>query len=86
MTGTRSEPASASPAITGHRAVFSDRPVEAKHVLVHGVLGAVGSLAVQLARWGVGSGDRTRAPHHRHRQGGPRSYICCRSDQPGAAA
>ena len=55
MTGTRSEPASASPAITAHRAVFSDRPVEAKHVLVHGVLGAVGSLAVQLA---LGCGQR----------------------------
>ncbi len=40
------------PGITAHRAVFSDGPVEAKHVLVHGVLGAVGSLAVQLARWG----------------------------------
>jgi NADPH2:quinone reductase len=40
------------PGITAHRAVFSDGPVDARTVLVHGVLGAVGSLAAQLARWG----------------------------------
>ncbi|MGU3290921.1 NADPH:quinone reductase [Williamsia sp. M5A3_1d] len=40
------------PGITGHRAVFADGPVEGKTVLVHGVLGAVGSLAAQLARRG----------------------------------
>src|SRR3954447_5026690 len=37
--------------ITAHRAVFSDGPVEGKTVLVHGVLGAVGSMAAQLAAW-----------------------------------
>jgi NADPH2:quinone reductase len=40
------------PGITAHRAVFSDGPVQGKTVLVQGVLGAVGSLAAQLARWG----------------------------------
>lgn len=40
------------PGITAHRAVFSDGPVAGKIVLVHGVLGAVGSLAAQLAHWG----------------------------------
>ncbi len=46
--------------------------------------GAIGDLVLadQLARWGVGSGDRNRAPHHGHRQRGPRSRkICCRSGQ-----
>src|SRR4051794_31603544 len=40
------------PGITAHRAVFADGPVTGRTVLVHGVLGAVGSLAAQLARWG----------------------------------
>ncbi|HTI22465.1 MAG TPA: NADPH:quinone reductase [Kutzneria sp.] len=40
------------PDITAHRAVFADGPVEGKLVLVHGVLGGVGSLAAQLACWG----------------------------------
>jgi NADPH2:quinone reductase len=40
------------PGITAHRTVFSDGPVDGKLVLVHGVLGGVGSLAAQLARWG----------------------------------
>jgi NADPH2:quinone reductase len=40
------------PGITAHRAVFVDGPVEDKIVLVHGVLGAVSSLAAQLAHWG----------------------------------
>ncbi len=40
------------PGITAHRAVFADGPVTGKTVLVNGVLGAVGSLAAQLARWG----------------------------------
>lgn len=40
------------PGITAHRAVFGDGPVTGKTVLVHGVLGAVGSLARQLAIWG----------------------------------
>src|SRR3954447_26944510 len=40
------------PGITAHRAVFGDGSVTGRTVLVHGVLGAVGSLAAQLARWG----------------------------------
>jgi len=40
------------PGITAHRAVFGDGPVDGRLVLVHGVLGGVGSLAAQLARWG----------------------------------
>ncbi|MEA2217667.1 MAG: NADPH:quinone reductase [Solirubrobacteraceae bacterium] len=40
------------PGITAHRAVFGDGPVAGKTILVHGVLGSVGSMAAQLARWG----------------------------------
>src|SRR3954470_9359338 len=39
------------PGITAHRAVFADGPVAGQTVLVHGVLGAVGTLAAQLATW-----------------------------------
>src|SRR4051795_8106420 len=39
------------PGITAHRAVLGDGPVEGKTVLVHGVLGAVGSMAAQLVAW-----------------------------------
>ena len=41
------------PGITAHRAVFGDGPVTGATVLVHGVLGGVGGLAAQLARWGA---------------------------------
>jgi len=40
------------PGITAHRAVFADGPVGGATVVVHGVLGAVGSLAAQIATWG----------------------------------
>jgi NADPH2:quinone reductase len=40
------------PGITAHRAVFADGPVDGRTVLVHGVLGGVGSLAARLAHWG----------------------------------
>jgi NADPH2:quinone reductase len=40
------------PGITAHRAVFGDGAVSGRTVLVHGVLGGVGALAAQLARWG----------------------------------
>jgi NADPH:quinone reductase len=40
------------PGITAHRAVFGDGPVAGQTILVQGVLGAVGSIAAQLARWG----------------------------------
>ncbi len=39
------------PGITAHRAVFADGPVAGKIILIQGVLGAVSSLAAQLARW-----------------------------------
>lgn len=39
------------PGITAHRAVFGDGPVDGTTVLVHGVLGGVGSMAAQLAAW-----------------------------------
>jgi NADPH2:quinone reductase len=38
------------PGVTAHRAVFADGPVAGRVVLVHGVRGAVGGLAAQLAR------------------------------------
>ena len=38
------------PGITAHRAVFADGSVSGQTILVHGVRGAVGSLAAQLAR------------------------------------
>lgn len=40
------------PGITAHHAVFGDGPVTGATILVHGVLGAVGAMAAQLARWG----------------------------------
>ena len=40
------------PGIAAHRAVFAGGPITGKTVLVQGALGAVGSLAAQLARWG----------------------------------
>lgn len=40
------------PGITAHRTVFADGPVDGQLVLVNGVMGGVGSLAAQLARWG----------------------------------
>lgn len=51
------------PGITAHRAVFADGPVTGQTVLVQGVLGGVGSLAAQLARWGGATviGTVTRA-------------------------
>lgn len=38
------------PGVTAHRAVFGDGPVAGGTVLVHGVLGAVGLMAAQVAR------------------------------------
>ena len=40
------------PALTAHRALFSDGPIAGKTVLIQGGAGAVGHCAIQLARWG----------------------------------
>jgi NADPH2:quinone reductase len=40
------------PAMTAHRALFSDGPIRGRTVLVTGGAGAVGFYAVQLAKWG----------------------------------
>ena len=40
------------PAMTAHRAVFVDGPVDGQTVLVTGGAGGVGHYAIQLARWG----------------------------------
>src|SRR5579859_5412295 len=40
------------PAMTAHRAVFADGPVTGQTLLVTGGAGAVGSAAIQFARWG----------------------------------
>jgi NADPH:quinone reductase len=42
------------PAMTAHRALFADGPVEGKDVLVAGGAGAVGHFAIQLARFSGG--------------------------------
>ena len=40
------------PAMTAHRCLFADGPVDGQTVLVAGGAGAVGHFAIQLARWG----------------------------------
>jgi NADPH2:quinone reductase len=40
------------PAMTAHRALFADGPIDGAAVLVHGGAGAVGHAAIQLAAWG----------------------------------
>jgi NADPH:quinone reductase len=40
------------PSLTAHRAVFADGPINGQTILVTGGAGAVGSAAVQLAKWG----------------------------------
>lgn len=56
------------PGITAHRAVFADGAVRDRVVLVHGVLGAVPSMAAHLARWGgatvIGTVRRTEELRH----------------------
>jgi NADPH:quinone reductase len=39
------------PAMTAHRCLFADGPIEGKTVLVAGGAGAVGRCAIELARW-----------------------------------
>jgi len=40
------------PALTAHRCLFADGPLDGKTVLVHGGAGAVGHYAIELAKWG----------------------------------
>lgn len=40
------------PALTAHRCLFADGPIEGRTVLVTGAAGGVGQYAVQLAKWG----------------------------------
>src|SRR6185295_8836602 len=40
------------PAMTAHRAIFTDGPVRGQTILVTGGAGGVGSTAIQLAVWG----------------------------------
>lgn len=56
------------PAMTAHRAVFADGPVNGQTILVTGGAGGVGSTAIQLAVWGgatviatVSSDDKAQA-------------------------
>src|SRR3954453_23075863 len=70
------------PGITAHRAVFADGPVAGKRVLVHGVLGAVSSIAAQLAAWRGGAGracagGRTGQPATRAAPTSPTSTKPC---------
>jgi NADPH:quinone reductase len=39
------------PALTAHRCLFADGPLDGKTVLVHGGAGAVGHFAIELAKW-----------------------------------
>jgi NADPH:quinone reductase len=75
------------PGITAHRAVFADGPVTGSTVLVHGVLGGVGSLAAQLASWAgatvIGS-VRHQADEHRARALPVQHLVAL--DQPDPAA
>ena len=40
------------PAMTAHRCLFADGPIEDQTILVTGGAGAVGNYAIQLAKWG----------------------------------
>ncbi|SFT55310.1 NADPH:quinone reductase [Mesorhizobium sp. YR577] len=56
------------PAMTAHRAIFSDGPVEGQTILVNGAAGAVGHFAVQLAVAGgarvIGTAGNAAAAAH----------------------
>jgi NADPH2:quinone reductase len=57
------------PAITAHRAMFGDGPVAGQTILIQGVLGAVGSVAAQLASLGRRDGHRNGDAGGRPRRG-----------------
>jgi NADPH2:quinone reductase len=76
------------PGVTAHRTVFADGPVTGTTVLVHGVLGAVGSLAAQLAHWGgatvIGT-VRRRGDLERVRPGAVAHTVALDENDPAAA-
>jgi NADPH2:quinone reductase len=75
------------PGITAHRAVFADGPVTNRTVLVHGVLGGVGSLATQLAIWGGASVIATvRRRSDLEKASGPGVPVVALDDPDPAAA
>src|ERR687886_595754 len=58
------------PALTAHRCLFADGPVDGRTVLVAGGAGAVGHAAIELARRAAGAGPRgapARGAARRHR-------------------
>jgi NADPH:quinone reductase len=75
------------PGITAHRAVFADGPVAGLTVLVQGVLGGVGALASQLARWGGATVIGTVRQHGDLEQMGapPAAHAVVALDQPDPA-
>jgi NADPH2:quinone reductase len=75
------------PGITAHRAVFGDGPVEGKTILVQGVLGSVGSVAAQLARWGGATviGTVTRESDLDHVDGAVAHAVALNQAQPDEA-
>ncbi len=76
------------PGITAHRAVFADGSVDGLTVLVHGVLGGVGGLAAQLARWGgaavIGTVRRSADLQRAEAAGTERTVALDSSDPTGA--
>ena len=75
------------PGITAHRAIFGDGPVAGKTILVQGVLGAVGSVAAQLARWGGATviGTVTRESDLDQVDGAVAHAVALNQAQPGEA-
>jgi NADPH2:quinone reductase len=71
------------PAMTAHRCLFSDGPIEGQTVLVTGGAGAVGHYAVQLANWAgaaVITTVSTTAKADRAREGGADHVINYRTE------
>jgi NADPH:quinone reductase len=75
------------PGITAHRVIFGDGPVTGKTILVQGVLGAVGSVAAQLARWAGATviGTVTRESDLDQVGAAVAHAVALNQDQPGEA-
>jgi len=65
------------PAMTAHRAVFSDGPVDGQTILVTGGAGAVGFYAIQLAKWGGATVITTVSSEEKaaHARGGGADHV-----------